>query len=69
MGGGSNAPCTATGSASRRDRYFRAVWADVVRAQTITTGDIAGVVRDPSDAVIPSVTTSEITDIHVIDQN
>ena len=29
-----------------------------IQAQTITTGDIAGVVRDPSGAVIPSATVT-----------
>ncbi len=32
--------------------------ADRILAQTITTGDIAGVVRDPSGAVIPSATVT-----------
>ncbi len=32
--------------------------ADRIQAQTITTGDIAGVVRDPTNAVIPSATVT-----------
>src|ERR1700691_3289664 len=30
----------------------------VIQAQTVTTGDIEGVVRDSSDAVIPSATVT-----------
>ena len=31
---------------------------DLIHAQTITTGDVAGVVRDPSGAIIPAATVT-----------
>ena len=37
---------------------FGLLASDRIQAQTITTGDISGVVRDPSNAVIPSATVT-----------
>ena len=37
---------------------FGLLASDRTQAQTITTGDIAGVVRDPSDALVPSATVT-----------